>query len=346
VKALTLCFSILLITAFSPIINSYASSGLSNGIVDPGFETQDPAWDTTIQYGTANIYDVAHPHTGTQSARLTAPSNVGPSCSTACGDIIAAFVGQSFSPTQDYSLVNLPDSANGLSAWWYVQPEPNGPYSLHIELIFSNGTSTPSYALKYFYGSNGGGTNGPREIFYNLGPVPPAGRWFNTQRNVYRDILTFGLANLTSFQLTRIGFGALGNYTHGETAWVDDAALMFDRPTATFASNLMSSLQVSFDASPSTPSSGASITKYTWNFGDGRTTTSTQPTTTHTYSTQGIRIVTLNIVDSRGHLAGSIQSVNVTDTGSTLLGTYALELVLLIVIPVGLFFGRRRLKRR
>ena len=163
---------------------------------------------------------------------------------------------------------------------------------------------------------------------------------------MYRDIQAFGLANLTSFQLTRIGFGALGNYTHGETAWVDDVALLLDRPTATFTPNLMSSLQVSFDASSSTPSSGARLTKYTWNFGDNQTTTSTQPTTTHTYSKQGIQVVTLNIVDSRGHLAGSFQSVNVTDTGSTLLGTYALELILLAVIPVGLFFGRRRLRRR
>ena len=190
------------------------------------------------------MYDNIHPYAGTQSAKLTAPSYVGPACPNPCGDQIAAFVGQQFS-IQDYNLVNLPDSSNGLSAWWYVQPEPNGPYSLHIELAFSNGIS-PIYALKYFYGSSGGGVNGPRVMFFNLGPVPPAGTWFTTQRNVYQDIQAFGLANLTSFQLTRIGFGALGNYTHGETAWVDDVALMLDRPTAIFSANLMSSLQVSF----------------------------------------------------------------------------------------------------
>ncbi len=347
-KALTLCLSILLVTAYPPIINSHASSSLINGIVDPSFETQNTLWDTVTQGGNANVnpYDTTRDaSTGSQSAKLTAPSQTGPPPCSPCGDQIAAFVGQSLT-SQNYNLVNLPDSTNGLSTWWYVLPGPNGPYSLHIELIFSDGT-VPSYVLKYFYGSNGGAPNSTREIFLDLGPVPAGGTWFNTQRDVYRDIQTFGLANVTSFQLTRIGFGALGNYTHGETAWVDDVALMLDRPTAIFSANLMSSLQVSFDASSSTPSSsGTSITRYTWSFGDGQTATSTQPTTTHTYSHIGNAMVTLNIADNRGHLAASSQSVIVSDTGSTLLGTYALDLFLLAVIPVGLFFGRRRWKRR
>jgi len=56
---------------------------------------------------------------------------------------------------------------------------------------------------------------------------------------------------------------------------------------------------VTFDASYSSPGSG-SITNYTWNFGDGNTTTTTDPSITHYYTNEGDHTVTLNITNSDG----------------------------------------------
>jgi len=54
---------------------------------------------------------------------------------------------------------------------------------------------------------------------------------------------------------------------------------------------------ITFNASTSTPD-GGTITNYTWNFGDSNTTTTSNPTVTHTYATYGNYTVVLNITDS------------------------------------------------
>ncbi len=56
---------------------------------------------------------------------------------------------------------------------------------------------------------------------------------------------------------------------------------------------------VIFDASASTPNGGV-IVNYGWNFGDGNTSTTTNPITTHVYSTFGNYTVTLTVSDSDG----------------------------------------------
>jgi PKD repeat protein len=58
---------------------------------------------------------------------------------------------------------------------------------------------------------------------------------------------------------------------------------------------------VTFDASSSAPTPGASIQSYQWDFGDGRTQTTSSPTTTHTYSNPSAGYqVSLTILDSDG----------------------------------------------
>ena len=54
-----------------------------------------------------------------------------------------------------------------------------------------------------------------------------------------------------------------------------------------------------FDASPSVVP-GAAIESYKWNFGDGHSTTTTVPSTTHTYAAAGNYSVTLTLVDEDG----------------------------------------------
>ena len=77
-------------------------------------------------------------------------------------------------------------------------------------------------------------------------------------------------------------------------------------PTASFTTTADPVIPgaVDFDASASTPSSGASIASYTWNFGDGSAAvTTTTPTTAHTYTSPAHQTVTLTVKDSAGRSA-------------------------------------------
>ncbi|MEM2129937.1 MAG: S8 family serine peptidase, partial [Candidatus Bathyarchaeia archaeon] len=56
---------------------------------------------------------------------------------------------------------------------------------------------------------------------------------------------------------------------------------------------------VTFDASASLPDGGV-LVNYTWNFGDGNSTTVTEPVVTHTYAAGNIYNVTLTVTDSEG----------------------------------------------
>ncbi|MGC5224156.1 PKD domain-containing protein [Micromonospora sp. DT81.3] len=73
----------------------------------------------------------------------------------------------------------------------------------------------------------------------------------------------------------------------------------------------VSGLTASFSGTGSTASGGATITGYSWNFGDG--TTSTQASPTKTYAAAGTYTVTLTVTDSMGATsAPATRSVTVT----------------------------------
>jgi PKD repeat protein len=84
-------------------------------------------------------------------------------------------------------------------------------------------------------------------------------------------------------------------------------------PTAAFRFSpqpATANLPVIFDASLSTPGSGASqIVTYNWSFGDG--TTGTGSPVTHTYSAQSAYNVTLTVTNDRGLTASTTQTVSV-----------------------------------
>ena len=67
---------------------------------------------------------------------------------------------------------------------------------------------------------------------------------------------------------------------------------------------------VTFDASSSTPD-GGTIVSYTWNFGDGNITTTSNPIITHAYGTYGTFTVTLNVTDSEGKWDTTSQQITV-----------------------------------
>ena len=85
-------------------------------------------------------------------------------------------------------------------------------------------------------------------------------------------------------------------------------------PTASFTyspTNPRVNQTVTFDASTSTPN-GGTITTYAWNFGDGNTTSTSNPIIRHTYTTTGIYNVTLTVTDSEGLTDTTWKTVNVT----------------------------------
>ena len=67
---------------------------------------------------------------------------------------------------------------------------------------------------------------------------------------------------------------------------------------------------VTFDASSSTPD-GGTIVSYTWDFGDGNITTTSNPIITHSYGTYGTFNVTLKVTDSEGKWDTTYQQITV-----------------------------------
>jgi PKD repeat protein len=73
-------------------------------------------------------------------------------------------------------------------------------------------------------------------------------------------------------------------------------------------------IPVRFDGRASTPSRGATITNYSWDFGDG--TSGTGATVSHTYSAPGSYGVRLTVTDSQGISATSAVQVITVEGGS------------------------------
>lgn len=102
-----------------------------------------------------------------------------------------------------------------------------------------------------------------------------------------------GQTATASLQFTIVGSGVTASFTASPT-----------NPTTAIA--------VQFNGVASTAPGGATITSWAWNFGDGTVTTTTGPTTAHTFGVAGIYVVRLTVTDSTGR-TGTV-TVNVTVT--------------------------------
>ncbi|THG29035.1 PKD domain-containing protein, partial [Glaciibacter flavus] len=98
--------------------------------------------------------------------------------------------------------------------------------------------------------------------------------------------------------------------TAGQVSSHYAAGLGLGVPTASFTSTA-NGLTASFDASASTPSSGQTISSYSWNFGDGSPAVLGR-TQSHVYGSTGSYTTTLTVKDSGGLVATSSTQVSVT----------------------------------
>ena len=102
------------------------------------------------------------------------------------------------------------------------------------------------------------------------------------------DVGQIGGAGLT---LT-IGSGIVASFTISPTS-----------PTA--------GIDVFFNAGSSTSSNGASITEYRWDWGDGKTDTTTDTTKNHKFDVKGTYVIRLTVADSQGRTATVTQTLAV-----------------------------------
>jgi PKD repeat protein len=84
--------------------------------------------------------------------------------------------------------------------------------------------------------------------------------------------------------------------------------------TASFAMSTTSprvNVAVTFNASASASTNGSVITSYAWDFGDGGTSNSSTPFTSHAFASTGISVVVLTVSDAQGRTATLTQLVTV-----------------------------------
>jgi PKD repeat protein len=95
-------------------------------------------------------------------------------------------------------------------------------------------------------------------------------------------------------------------FNGGEVRLITRSGAINRPPSAVVEANPTSGtspLAVNFDASSSTdPDTGDTLT-YLWDFGDGSSTQTTTPTTTHTYSTNGAYTASLRVKDNHGAIS-------------------------------------------
>ncbi len=92
----------------------------------------------------------------------------------------------------------------------------------------------------------------------------------------------------------------------------ENTAIEYPNVVFTVNSPLITGVEVSFDASSSYDPDGY-IVEYIWDFGDGRTLTTSKAVVTHVYEEPGEYTVTLTVVDNDGLKASVSKSIEVID---------------------------------
>lgn len=104
----------------------------------------------------------------------------------------------------------------------------------------------------------------------------------------------------------------------GLSAFVDEVVTVstVDAPTVTLAVSPdppLAGQQATLTAT-ATPADGHSITQFSWSFGDGTSATTTTPTVNHTFSTQGVFVVTVTAKDETGQTGSVSKQLTITSS--------------------------------
>jgi PKD repeat protein len=141
----------------------------------------------------------------------------------------------------------------------------------------------------------------------------------------------FGDGSTASGRIVTHAFTAARTYTvtlnvtdaAGTTASRAQSVIVLDVPapivTITVTPNPPLAGQLATLRANVTPAQGHSITRYQWHFGDGTSQTTTAPTVTKTYPTQGVFVVTVTATDDMGQTGSA--SLLLTIAGSSVNAT-------------------------
>jgi len=344
--------TVLLSSVFPPMLAN-AAGGSTNGILNQGFEFPDGTpWHPYAVYGGGSVManDTSNPHTGNRAAKLDVPIGTTSTCGGQGTDKVRAALVQAIT-APNFSVANLVDVNGSFSVWWLIQ-STTSPYSVRAEVDLSGG-----YSLEYYYGTLL--THSSLSVSFDLGPVPVGQGWVQTKRNIHLDAQQLNLAQPSTVRVVAVWFGAFGDCTtQGETAWVDDVALLFTAPAitppvASFTAKTISGplpITINFDASQSyTTSPGTSIVNYSWIADDG--SQGSGVTWTRTFDSLANHYVTLSVRDSNGLVGNQTQLIAVPPRNSTqpdpLLSIVSGGLFIALIV-LALFFLKRfpKIRRR
>jgi len=167
--------------------------------------------------------------------------------------------------------------------------------------IYRNGLDT-TWSIQYGTSTQYGAQTSPIDI--GAGSAPLAVTGYLSQ-----------LTPATTYHFRLVAQNSQGT-TYGSDYTFTTPASAAGSPTAAFTvspGTAAPNVPVTFDASSSTPGSGA-LQTYAWNFGDGTPTQSTNgPTTTHTFTGRGTDTVTLTVTNDSGQTDTTTQMVTVDD---------------------------------
>jgi PKD repeat protein len=180
-------------------------------------------------------------------------------------------------PKVTISVAPNPPVVNQLATFTAVGTPASNHQIVRYEWDFGDGSTTATY------GGNVTHTYGARGIY----------------SATVRAVDDLGRAGSASIQL---------NLTTGVPTGIN--ATFYYTPIGT-NNNAVLNVQTYFHAENSTPSNGASIKTYRWDWGNGETDETSDAIISHTYSTAGTYVVQLTIVDSQGRTALVRQNVPV-----------------------------------
>jgi len=239
-----------------------------------------------------------------------------------------------------------------LYLWWdEYDPSPNVEYGSMIKIGHTSTGGYTEYDSLHSIEANWGlpyitsvvsGDSGMTDIFGSIIPQPlsasftylPIPAIVSTVESftgvatggtpLYTYAWSFGDGGTGSGLTTSHTYTSAGNYT--VTLTVTDSLSASAKSTQTVMVKPVPALSASFTFSPSQPTSGQSVTfactpsggispyTYNWNFGDGSTSTSQNPS--HTFSTSGTFTVSLNVSDTASTHIVTSQSITISPPGA------------------------------